>query len=95
MCRDVGTQRIPVTGERHGADGATAMFTFQFKLRRALPQWLFAWMDGITGTARAQSKIGVLVLKRPRQEDRDALVVLRWSDWVSLHGTEKGESDAA
>src|SRR5688572_25541075 len=88
LCRDMGTERIPVTGERDGADGATGLFAFQFKLRRSLPAWLGLWLAGIVGHAEARGKVGVLVLKRPRQEDADALVVLRWRDWVDLHGTK-------
>ena len=88
MCRDVGTQRIPVTGERHGADGTTSLFCFQFKLRRTLPDWLYDWLGGIVGAAQPLGKVGVLVLKRPRMEDTDALVVLRWKDWIDLHGHE-------
>jgi hypothetical protein len=89
MARDMGTERIPVTGERWGADCATGMFCFQFKLRRSLPTWLWRWMDQIAGTSQAKDKIGVLVLKRPRQDDTDALVVVRWADWVALHGPTK------
>lgn len=87
-CRDFGEQRIPVNGEYHGPDGVTAMFAFQFKLRRALPTWLFAWLTGIVNAGKRRGKIGVLVLKTPGMEDRDALVLLRWSDWVDLHGPE-------
>jgi hypothetical protein len=90
-CRDVGTERIAVTGERHGADGQTSMFAFQFKLRRALPDWLFRWLGGITETAGRSGKVGILVLKKPRQKDADALVVLRWADWVDLHGPTRTE----
>jgi hypothetical protein len=64
------------------------MFAFQFKLRRALPTWLFAWLAGIVAAGKRRGKIGVLVLKTPRMEDRDALVLVRWSDWVDLHGPE-------
>lgn len=88
-CRDVGTERIPVTGERNGADGATELFAFQFKLRRALPRWMWDWLAGIVATADREGKIGVLVVKRPRQRDAEALVLLRWADWVALHGPEK------
>lgn len=87
MSRDMGTERIPVTGERHGSDASTPMFCFQFKCRRMLPTWLFTWLDGITSTARRADKIGVLVLKLPRMRDAEALVVLRWGDWVALHGS--------
>jgi hypothetical protein len=86
LSKDMGTNRIPVTGERDGADAKTSMFQFQFKLRKVIPLWLFRWMDGIVASAAAHEKIGVLVLKRPRMEDTDALVIVRWRDWVDLHG---------
>jgi hypothetical protein len=91
-CRDVGTQRIQVTGERHGADGQTSLFALQFKLRRALPAWLFCWLGGIVEAASRTGKVGVLVLKKPRMKDTEALVVLRWADWVDLHGRSTEES---
>ena len=91
-CRDVGTERIPVTGERNGADGQTSMFAFQFKLRRALPAWLFRWLAGIVEAGSRSGKVGVLVLKKPRMKDTEALVVLRWADWVDLHGRSAEES---
>ena len=88
LCRDMGTERIPVTGERAGADGATSLFAFQFKLRRSLPGWLWAWLAGIVSHAEDKGKVGVLVLKKPRQRDDEALVVLRWKDWRDLHGDQ-------
>lgn len=93
--RDMGCERQAVTGERHGADNAPhPMFCFQFKLRRCLPAWLFSWLDGIVATAARDGKVGVLVLKRPRMEDGDGLVIVRWRDWVDLHGPAKfGDSE--
>jgi len=85
--RDMGVERIPVTGERHGADCATGLFCFQFKLRRSFPGWLWEWLAGIVGAAQPSGRVGVLVLKKPHQRDAEALVVLRWADWVQLHGT--------
>lgn len=87
IAADCGGRRIPVTGiDRHGADVVTPMFHVQAKLRKSIPAWLGLWLSGIVGTASDAGKIGVLVLKRPRQKDTDALVVLRWADWVALHG---------
>ncbi len=94
MAKDMGVTRIPVTGERNGADFSTPMFCFQSKCRGMLPSWLFEWLDGICGTAKRDDKIGVLILKKPRMRDAEALVVLRWADWVQLHGAvREGEGD--
>lgn len=86
MCKDAGTERIPVTGERHGADGQTGMFCYQFKLRQVVPWWIIDWLAGIVNKAIETDRVGVLVLKRPGDLDRDSLVVVRWKDWVDLHG---------
>ena len=93
MARDVGTERIPVTGERHGADFADGIACYQLKVRRMLPAWLWAWLGGIQGTAAKQGRVGVLVLRVPRMRDEDALVVLAWRDWVALHGDAQRERD--
>jgi len=85
MARDAGTERIPVTGERAGADAANARFCFQFKLRRVLPLWLWAWLGGIVGSAEVAGKIGVLVVKRPGERDDESVVLMRWKDWLTIH----------
>ena len=36
--------------------------------------------------AERAGKVGVLVLKRPRMLDEEAVVIVRWKDWVALHG---------
>jgi len=87
MARDVGSERIPVTGERHGADFVDGVACYQLKVRRAIPGWLWTWLSGIQGAGQRQGKAGVLVLKHPRQRDEDAVVVLSWRDWTALHGT--------
>lgn len=87
MSRDFGVERLPNTGQRDGSDNAPhPMFCFQFKLRKVIPLIFFDWLAGIVATAARQGKIGVLVLKTPRKRDIDSLVVLRWKDWVDLHG---------
>ena len=93
MARDVGTERIPVTGERNGSDFTDTLACYQLKVRRMLPAWLWAWLGGIQGTAAKQGRIGVLVLRVPRMRDQDALVVLSWRDWVALHGDAQREQD--
>lgn len=94
MARDVGTERIPVTGERHGSDFTDGIACYQLKVRRMLPAWLWAWLGGIQDTGRKQGKAGVLVLKLPRARDEEALVILSWRDWVDLHGDGRRRDDA-
>ena len=80
-----------MTGERHGADFEDAIACYQLKVRKAIPGWLWGWLSGICGTGQRKGKAGVLVLRRPRQRDEDALVVLTWADWVDLHGAPETE----
>jgi hypothetical protein len=86
IAADLNGRRIPVTGiDRHGADVVTPMFYAQAKLRKSLPAWLFDWLGGICGTT-PDGKIGILILRTPRMRNADALVVMRYCDFVSLHG---------
>lgn len=82
----MGTQRIPVTGERCGSDATSSLFCFQFKCRRMLPTWLWDWLTGIVLTAQSQQKVGVLVLKVPRMRDTESIVIMKWKDFIDLHG---------
>ena len=87
VAKDCGGRRIPVTGiDRAGADVETPMFSLQIKLRKSLPAWLFDWLGGICASAQTTNRIGVLVLRTPRMKDADALVVVRYQDWISLIG---------
>lgn len=86
FARDVGSERKPCDGSRDGADFQDGLCCYQLKVRKAIPNWLWTWLSGIQGTANANNRIGCLVLKHPRQEDAEALVVLSWRDWVELHG---------
>lgn len=87
IAADLGGARIPVTGiDRDGADVVTPMFHVQVKLRKALPAWLWAWLAGIRSDATPAGKVGVLILKKPRQDDREGLVVMSYGDFVELHG---------
>lgn len=89
----LGGRRIPVTGiDRDGADVITPLFHIQAKLRRSLPKWLWTWLSGICATT-APGKVGVLILRTPRMRRSEALVVLRFQDFVDLHGQPAREVD--
>ena len=47
LAERVGGKRIPVTGERDGADVIAGPFCYQAKLRRGLPSYLRRWLSGI------------------------------------------------
>jgi hypothetical protein len=87
---DHGVCRIPVTGERHGADIRTEMFSIQTKLRKAIPKCIREWSDQISATATREGRIGVLVVKEPGKRDDNALVIVRYRDWCDLHGVQGG-----
>jgi hypothetical protein len=87
IAKDCGGKRIPVTGERQGADVGHEVFSFQLKVRKALPDWLFGYLGGICRRAKENGTIGVLILNRPRRPRKDALVIVRWGDWCDLVGT--------
>lgn len=93
MARDVGTERIPVTGERDGADFEDGIACYQLKVRRMIPAWLWTWLHGIRATGQRKGKVGVLVLKRPGERDAESVVILSWGDWVALHGVPQRAED--
>ena len=86
FARDVGVERKPCDGSRDGADFEDRVFVYQVKVRRSIPLWLWTWLSGILQTAHKTDRVGVLVLKHPRQQDKDAVVIVSWDDWVDLHG---------
>lgn len=91
----LGTRRIPVTGERAGADAETSLFCFQFKKRSVVPGYIRQWLDGIrcAAAARSPQKVGVVVMQLPRRQDLDALVVMSLKDFIDLHGPVRPTPD--
>lgn len=89
LARDMGTERIPVTGERDGADFETPMFLASVKFRKAaITKELSEWLDRVTAAAQAKSKgqTGILIVRRDRRSRQDAVVLLTWGEWLALHG---------
>ncbi len=84
-----GGKRIPVTGERDGADvvAVSGPFVIQAKLGRRFPSYLRAWLDGIRAAGqRAGGKTGIVVWKPKGVRDDNAMVLLSLKDWTELHG---------
>ena len=88
----VGGKRIPVTGERDGADVVAGSFVYQAKLRRGLPSYLREWLRGITAAGERKNATGVVIWKAPHKPDDEAVVILRLKDWQNLHGPQKKET---
>jgi len=88
MARDMGTQRIPVTGERFGADFQDGLCWYQLKKRQGMPGLIREWLESLRAISRAHrgERIPVFVWMQPHMRRADALVVLRWADWRELHG---------
>ena len=91
----LGTTRIPVTGiDRDGADVSHGPFVYQCKLGRRFPSYLRDWLDGIRATGKRTNQVGVVVWREKGTRTADALVCLRWADWVDIVGEPK-DADVA
>ena len=77
VAKRVGGRRIPVTGERDGADVDAWQFVYQAKLRRGLPSYLRDWLPGIAAAGERKNATGIVVWKAPREKDDYKIVVLR------------------
>ena len=86
LAGSLGTHRIPVTGERAGADFQAGRFSYQAKKGRRFPNYLTRWLQEIGETGARSGKIGVVVWQERSAPDSEAAVVLRFADWVELHG---------
>ena len=94
VAKRVGGKRIPVTGERDGADVVGGgPFVYQAKLRRGVPSYLRDWLRGIVAAGARCGATGVVVWKQPGALDDDALVLLRLKDWQDWPGCETVEEE--
>ena len=94
----MGGRRRPVTGiDRGDGDAFTSMFELQCKLRIGQPDYLKRWLRDIVAAAKTRNRVGVVVWKEPGEHgargvgDDNALVVMRWADFVDLHGDPRKE----
>ena len=86
IAEGMGGRRIPVTGERDGADVGGGPFCYQAKLRRGVPSYLRDWLRGTVAAGERSGATGVVIWKAPNARDDEAVVVLRLRDWQDLHG---------
>ena len=73
------------------------LFELQCKIRNGQPSCLREWLRRIVASASARDRIGVVVWKEPGRgrNDDDALVIMRWKDFVALHGTNHASAEEA
>ena len=84
--RRLGSERIPVTGERDGADFQTPLLSVQVKYGRRRPGYLKSWLDGIRATAAKSQRTGIVIWTVKRERSGEALVVMTQADFEALHG---------
>jgi len=92
LARDMGTERIPSTGARHGADFQTDMFFGQAKRRKdCLPAEVLGWLDAahVAAAAQGEGRTPIVVIQRRGKSTKEAVVLLRWEDWRELHGVSR------
>ena len=75
IAKRIGGKRIPVTGERNGADVVAGPFVYQAKLRKGVPSYLRDWLRGIVAAGERSGATGVVIWKAPNARDDDAVVV--------------------
>ena len=61
LAKRVGGRRIPVTGERDGADVVAGPFVYQAKLRKGVPEYLREWLRSIVAPGERTGATGVVV----------------------------------
>lgn len=87
VCRAHGIERAGPTGM---ADGdAHALFSIECKLEKAVPSYLGAVMAQAISHSPVE-KVPIVVVKKPGLEMRDAFVIVRFQDWIDLHGVANG-----
>lgn len=95
---DLGGRRVPLGAiDRNGADVVTPLFHVSSETRKRIPQCLWAWLNPVAASASDVGKVGLLVLRQPGMRKAESLVVIKFSDFVSLCGAltppERGASD--
>lgn len=90
--KQLGLERIPVTGRQRdigGADYEDGLICYSHKHAYNQPGYILGWLRAICAYAARQdpSKLGAIVWHKKGGRRDDSLVVMRFSDWVQLHGS--------
>ena len=86
----LGLERIPVSGrqrDKHGADFEDGLVMYQMKHGYTQPGYMKGWLLGICATAFRHNKLGAVIWQKKFGRMKDSLVVMRFEDWVQLHGS--------
>ena len=88
----LGLERIPVTGRQRdlgGSDYEDGLVCYSHKHSYNQPGYILGWLRAITNFASRKDKLGVVVWHRKGGRMNDSVVVIRFEDWVQLHGEVK------
>ena len=77
-----------------GSDYEDGLVCFSHKHSYNQPGYMLGWLRAITTFALGRKKIGCIVWHKKGGRMNDSLVVIRFADWVQLHGDpRRGEAD--
>ncbi len=92
----LGLERIPVSGRQRdigGADFEDGLVCFSMKHGYTQPGYIKGWLIAICNHAASKDKLGAVIWQKKFGKMKDSLVVMRFSDWVQLHGGGEKDDD--
>jgi len=85
----LGTERIPVTGRQQdlgGSDFEDGLVCYSMKHGYSQPGYILGWLHAICAFAFRREKLGAVIWHKKGGRMKDSVVVMRFEDWVQLHG---------
>ena len=94
----LGLERIPVTGRQRdlgGSDYEDGLICYSHKHGYAQPGYILGWLNAVCGYAERQGKgkLGCVVWQKSGARKKDSLVIMKFSDWIQLHGEVKDDTE--
>ena len=90
VATDMHTKRLPVSGRQEDLGGSdvepTKLFGVSCKLGYTMPGYLSQWLAAICGWCAPRGLVGIVVWKKKGGRDKDAVVLMRYEDFVDLNG---------